>query len=151
MGLTGSGVAHAADAVRGKALFFNTNGSPQSCGTTNCHAGFPSVLVKGIAKGADPAATLDAIAKDKGGMKILAPYVNSVDAADIAAYIANPAAANGTPAISLSTSSVRSPRRHNDQPCADRDRVQHRHGCTEPFRDHSPARRVPISREVARA
>jgi hypothetical protein len=39
-------------------------------------------------------------------MKILAPYVNSVDAADIAAYIANPAAANGTPAISLSASSV---------------------------------------------
>jgi hypothetical protein len=99
-------VAVAADAVRGKALFFNTNGAPQSCGSVDCHNGFPAVQPKGIAKGSNPTATLNAIANNKGGMGFLSAYVNAVDAADIAAYIANPTAGNGTPAIALSATSA---------------------------------------------
>jgi hypothetical protein len=100
------GTAHAADAVRGKVLFWNTNGAPLSCGSAGCHAGFPAVLAKGIAKGSNPASTLNAIANNKGGMGTLSAYVNNVDADDIAAYIANPAAAAGSPAISLSATSL---------------------------------------------
>lgn len=106
IGLSVLGVAHAADAVRGKALFSNTNGAPLSCGAAACHSGFPSVQRNGISKGSNPAATLNAISSDKGGMGFLSAYVNAVDAADIAAYIANPAAANGAPAISLSAASL---------------------------------------------
>lgn len=101
-----SGVAHAADAVRGKALFSNTNGAPESCGAAACHSGFPSVQRNGISKGSNSATILSAISSDKGGMRFLSAYVNAVDAADIAAYIANPAAANGSPAISLSATSL---------------------------------------------
>lgn len=101
-----SATAIAADAVRGKALFSNTNGAPQSCGSASCHAGFPAVQAKGIEKGVNPQAILNAITGDKGGMRFLSAYVNAVDAADIAAYIANPAAANGSPAISLSATSL---------------------------------------------
>jgi hypothetical protein len=43
--------------------------------------------------------------QDLRGMRFLSAYVNAVDAADIAAYIANPAAANGSPA-SLSATSL---------------------------------------------
>ena len=95
--------AHAADAVRGKALFLTPFGVPPlSCASAGCHAGFPVVMTNGIAKGSDPAKTVNAIANNKGGMGFLSAYVNNVDAADIAAYIVNPAAGSGSPAISLS-------------------------------------------------
>jgi len=106
VGLGVLGAAHAADAVRGKALFSNTNGAPKSCGTVNCHAGFPAAKVKGIEKGANPSTILSAIAGNKGEMGFLSAYVNSVDAADIAAYIANPAAGTGSPAIALSATTL---------------------------------------------
>jgi hypothetical protein len=106
VGLGVLGVAQAADAVRGKALFSNTNGAPKSCGTVNCHAGFPAAKVKGIEKGTNPSTILSAIAGNKGEMGFLSAYVNSVDAADIAAYIANPAAGTGSPAIALSATTL---------------------------------------------
>ncbi|MET0167284.1 MAG: choice-of-anchor D domain-containing protein, partial [Vicinamibacterales bacterium] len=106
IGLSVLGVGHAADAVRGKALFANTNGAPQSCASAACHSGFPSVQRNGISKGSNPAPILSAITNNKGGMGILVGYVNTTDANDIAAYIANPAAGNGSPAISLSATSV---------------------------------------------
>jgi hypothetical protein len=109
VGVVGLGVlsaAHAADAVRGKALYFNTNGAPRSCGTVDCHAGFPAAKLRGIEKGTNPSTILSAIAGNKGDMGFLSAYVNSVDAADIAAYIANPAAGAGSPAIALSATTL---------------------------------------------
>ena len=106
VGLGVLGAAHAADAVRGKALFSNTNGAPKSCGTASCHSGFPNVKVNSIAKGSNPTVILNAISSDKGGMRQLAAYVNTTDANDIAAYIANPAAGTGSPAIALSATTL---------------------------------------------
>lgn len=105
-GLGVFGAAHGADAVRGKALFSNTNGAPLSCGASACHAGFPTAKLKGIEKGSNPTTILNAIASNKGDMGFLSAYVNSVDAADIAAYIANPAAGSGSPAIALSATTL---------------------------------------------
>jgi hypothetical protein len=100
------GHATAADAVRGKALFSNTNGAPLSCAAAACHSGFPSVVRNSVNKGSNPTVILNAISSDKGGMRVLAPYVNTTDANDIAAYIANPAAGDGAPAASLSVASL---------------------------------------------
>lgn len=101
--------AQAADPVRGKQLYFNTNGAPKSCGTTGCHDGFPTTKKNKIQNGANnPTLILSAISKNTGSMGFLGPYVNATDAADIAAYIGNPAAANG-PAISLAPASLAFP------------------------------------------
>ena len=109
VGLSVLGVGHAADAVRGKALFANTNGAPLNCSNAACHSGFPSAPRNGISKASNPTNILNAISSNKGGMGILVGYVNATDANDIAAYIANPAAGNGSPAVSLSASSVTFP------------------------------------------
>jgi flagellar hook-length control protein FliK len=101
-----AGNAWAQDANRGKALYWDTNGAPQSCGSVGCHNGFPVARINGINKGTNPAVTLNAIAADKGKMGFLSAYVSSQDAADIAAYIANPNLATGTPAISLSATTL---------------------------------------------
>jgi len=112
IGVVGLGVlqaAHGADAVRGKALFANTNGSPQSCASAACHSGFPAVKRNSISKGTNPSTILNAISGNTGGMRILQPYVNATDAADIAAYIANPAAGDGAAGIALSATTVTFP------------------------------------------
>ena len=98
--------ASAQNAVRGKALFNSTNGAPQSCVAASCHAGFPSVVRNSVNKGTSATVILNAISTDKGGMRALMPFVNATDATDIAAYIANPAAANGTPAITPSATTL---------------------------------------------
>ena len=112
IGVVGLGVlqaAHGADAVRGKALFANTNGSPQSCASASCHSGFPAVKRNSISKGTNPSTILNAISGNTGGMRILASYVNATDAADIAAYIANPAAGDGAAGIALSATTLTFP------------------------------------------
>ena len=91
------------NAVVGRQLYLNTNGSPLSCGTGACHAADPTLRVRGIEKGTTAAAILNAIAS-KNEMRFLsmAPYtVSAQQAADIAAFIVNPAAANGA-SIALS-------------------------------------------------
>lgn len=92
------------NAVVGKQLYLNTNGSPLSCGSPGaCHSPDPSLKLRGIEKGTTAAAILNAI-NGKNEMKFLAsaPYtVSAQQAADIAAYIVNPAAGNGTAAITL--------------------------------------------------
>ncbi|MCX8004720.1 MAG: choice-of-anchor D domain-containing protein [Burkholderiaceae bacterium] len=98
--------AAAQNAVRGKALYFNTNGAPLSCGSTGCHNGFPAARINNISRGTSAAVIQSAIATNKGGMGFLSAYVNAQDAADIAAYIANPAAGDGTPAIALSATTL---------------------------------------------
>jgi hypothetical protein len=93
---------YAADPVKGKALFWTTNGSPLSCGSgAGCHGGFPDQRINGIDKGVSAQATIDAIVKNKGGMLLLTPYVSQQDAEDIAAYIANPAAGMPAPQAAL--------------------------------------------------
>jgi hypothetical protein len=54
IGLSVLGVGHAADAVRGMALFANTNNAPLSCSNAACHSGFPSVRRNGISNGSNP-------------------------------------------------------------------------------------------------
>lgn len=100
--------ARAQNAARGMTLYFNTNGAPVSCGTVSCHDGFPGVRRNKIASGGDPAVILSAIRGNKGGMGILGPYVSTTDAADIAAYIVNPAAAT-SPVAEPSTSALSFP------------------------------------------
>jgi hypothetical protein len=98
--------AQAADAVRGKALFANTNGAPQSCASAACHSGFPTVQRNKIANGSNPTVILNAIAANTGGMKLLSGFVSTTDANDIAAYIANPSAGAGAPALALSVATL---------------------------------------------
>jgi MprA protease rhombosortase-interaction domain-containing protein len=93
----------AQNAVVGKQLYLNTNGAPLSCGSGTCHGPDPALRIKKIQNGTTGAAVLAAITS-VGDMRFLAnaPYtVTAQQAADIAAYIVNPAAANG-PAITLS-------------------------------------------------
>lgn len=95
-GLLCAPMANGQNAVRGQMLYFSTNGAPLSCGSNGCHDGFPTTRRNGINAGANPQAILNAIAQNRGGMIVLNGFVSSQDAADIAAYIANPAAASAS-------------------------------------------------------
>jgi hypothetical protein len=102
-------LAQAQNAVRGKQLYFSTNGAPRSCGTTGCHDGFPGVRKNKINNGANNAAKiLSAIAANTGKMGFLSAYVNATDAADIAAYVGNPAAGDG-PALTVAPTALAFP------------------------------------------
>ncbi len=107
MGLAATS-AWSQNAVVGKQLYLNTNGSPLSCGSAGaCHGPDPALRLRGIEKGTTGAAILNAI-NSKNEMKFLAnaPYtVSAQQAADIAAYIVNPAAAN-SPALSVSATAL---------------------------------------------
>jgi hypothetical protein len=100
----------AADPVQGKMLYENTNGSPLSCANVSCHSPDPTANKNNIRAGANaPNVILNAISSNKGGMGFLggAPYtVTALQAADIAAYIANPAAGTPSPAATLSTTTL---------------------------------------------
>lgn len=100
----------AANPVSGKMLYENTNGSPLSCANVSCHGPNPSANNNNIRTAANaPNAILNAISSNKGGMGFLgnAPYtVTALQAADIAAYIANPASGTPSPAATLSTAAL---------------------------------------------
>ena len=100
----------AADPVSGKRLYENTNGAPLSCANVGCHGPDPTLNKNNIRAGANaPNVILNAISNDKGGMSFLGtpPYtVTSLQAGDIAAYIANPAAGTPSPAATLSTATL---------------------------------------------
>ncbi|HMS78176.1 MAG TPA: hypothetical protein PKC20_01310, partial [Burkholderiaceae bacterium] len=82
--------ASAADAVRGKSLYANTNGAPISCGQSSCHGADPAANKNKTQKGANNGPLiLSAISGNKGGMGFLGPYVNSTDAADIGIWAWN--------------------------------------------------------------
>jgi hypothetical protein len=97
-----SAEAWAQNAVRGRMLYFTTNAAPLSCGTAGCHDGFPAIVKNNVNRGTTGAVIQAAINTNKGGMGFLVAHVNATDAADIAAYIANPAAGGGGAAITLS-------------------------------------------------
>lgn len=109
-GVLGAALAapvQAADPVRGKMIYESTNGAPLSCATSGCHGPDPSQNINGVRKAANaPNEILNAINGGVGAMAFLKPYVTATDAADIAAYIANPAAGTPRPAATLSTASL---------------------------------------------
>ena len=64
--------ASAADAVRGKSLYANTNGAPISCGQSSCHGADPAANKNKTQKGANNGPLiLSAISGNKGGMAFL--------------------------------------------------------------------------------
>jgi mono/diheme cytochrome c family protein len=96
----------AADPVAGKLLYATSNGAPLSCATSSCHGPDPARDKSNILSGRNASAIQQAINSDKGGMSFLSSYINATDIANIAAYIANPAAGSGAPVISLSTGAL---------------------------------------------
>lgn len=95
-----AGTAVAQNAARGKQVF-ETPILGLSCSTAACHTINPAADTNNIRKGANaPAVILGAPAKVPL-MAFLAGRISAQDAADLAAYIANPAAAT-SPVISLS-------------------------------------------------
>jgi hypothetical protein len=99
----------AQNAVTGRQLYMSTNGAPLSCGSPGptCHGADPTQNVNNIRNGRTGAAILNAI-NNVPIMNFLrnAPFtVSAQNAADIAAYIVNPAAATA-PAITLSGTSL---------------------------------------------
>ncbi|MGB3429817.1 MAG: choice-of-anchor D domain-containing protein [Burkholderiaceae bacterium] len=95
--------ASAADPVRGKALY-QTDAPVTAC--SGCHGTDPTRNDKKILNGRDPQVILNAIASNTGGMGFYKGLVTSVDAADIAAYLTNPAAGTPMPVASLSSSTL---------------------------------------------
>ena len=101
----------AADPVQGKILYNDTNASPLSCGTSgSCHGPDPTQNIRNVLAGANnPTRILNAIRGGVSSMAILniAPYtVSDLQAADIAAYIGNPAAGTPSPAATMSTATL---------------------------------------------
>ncbi len=101
LGLVASS-AWSQNAVRGK-LLYNTKLNPAylTCSDPNvCHGADPNGNLRNIKRGTNGNVILAAI-NSQDLMKSLIGFVNATDAADLAAYIVNPAAANGS-AIALS-------------------------------------------------
>src|SRR4030095_10032455 len=104
--LFGAPIARAQDALRGKALYANTNGAPISCADSTCHGPDPTQDRDNILKGANNApAILNAIASKVPEMRFLSAYVSNQNALDIAAYLANPNVAPA-PRISAAPASI---------------------------------------------
>lgn len=97
---------HAADPVAGKALYLTSNGAPLTCASSSCHGPDPTRDKSNILNGRNASAIQQAINGDSGGMRFLSSYLNATDIANIAAYIANPAAGAGTPVIALSANAL---------------------------------------------
>ena len=99
-------VANAQDALRGKALYVNTNGAPLSCANAACHGLDPNRDMNSIRKAANNAPEiLDAIVKEPQ-MRFLSAYVSNQNALDIAAYVANPNVAASPATIAVAPASV---------------------------------------------
>lgn len=104
--LLGAPIASGQDALRGKALYANTNGAPISCADANCHGPNPTQNKSNVLKGANNVAVIQtAIASKVGEMRFLSAYVSNQDALDIAAYLGNPNVAPA-PRISVAPTSI---------------------------------------------
>lgn len=104
--LLGASSASAQNAVRGKQLYeAKLNPVYLSCSeNTQCHGPNPSTNMNKIRNGTDPNKIISALTS-VSKMNPLRGYVTSTDAADMAAYIANPAAATA-PMVSASATSL---------------------------------------------
>lgn len=102
--------AGAQNAVRGKQVYEVTNAAPLTCANPACHGVNPLTNLNNVRVGVAPARITTAIGTTATNgsvptMRFLFPFISAQDAADLAAYIANPAAANA-PAITLSATSL---------------------------------------------
>jgi trimeric autotransporter adhesin len=96
-------LSFAAGEANGKILY-NQIVSGTSCSNSGCHGTDPTLGQNKINNGKNnPTLILSAINANTGGMGIYKGIFTTAQLTDIAAYIANPAAANGTPIISAST------------------------------------------------
>lgn len=97
---------YAQNAVRGKQLYeAKLNPAYLSCSeNSNCHGPDPRLDRNNIRKGTNPAAIISALSSVPL-MNPVRTYVNSTDAADMAAYIANPDAAT-VPTIAASATAL---------------------------------------------
>jgi trimeric autotransporter adhesin len=96
-------VSFAAGEANGKVLY-NQIVSNTSCSNSGCHGTDPTLGKNKINNGKNnPTLILSAINANTGGMGVYKGVFTTAQLTDIAAYIANPAAANGTPTISTST------------------------------------------------
>lgn len=97
--------ADAQDAVNGRTLFNSilVPGNP-SCASGGCHGPNPDLNINGVKNGDTPGGIAFAIARVRQ-MAFLQNQLSSSQIADLSAYIANPAAANG-PSISVSESAI---------------------------------------------
>jgi hypothetical protein len=104
--LFGAPIARSQDALRGKALYANTNGAPISCADSTCHGPDPTRDRDHILRGANNAPViLNAIASKVNEMRFLSVYVSNQNALDIAAYLGNPNVAPA-PRISVAPASI---------------------------------------------
>ncbi len=103
--LLGAPVSNAQDALRGKALYLNTNGAALSCGNAACHGVDPTRDMNSVLKGANRASEILNAITDEPQMRFLSAYVSNQNALDIAAYLANPNV-SAVPAITVAPTSV---------------------------------------------
>ena len=105
---TFSGAADAQSVANGRSLYITPQVSGQlSCGNAQCHSGDPTVNQNRIQNGANNPTAIDtAINGGVATMAFLRGRLSSTQLADLAAYIANPAATNNTPVATLSTTTL---------------------------------------------
>ncbi|MEO8186271.1 MAG: choice-of-anchor D domain-containing protein [Burkholderiaceae bacterium] len=103
--LFGTPLAKSQDALRGKALYVNTNGAPLSCADSACHGLDPTRNMNNILNGANNAPKIQSAIAQEPQMMFLSAYVSNQNAVDIAAYLANPNVA-AVPAIAVAPTSV---------------------------------------------
>ena len=106
--VTFPGAAHAQSVSNGRSLYITPQVSGQlSCGNAQCHSSDPTFNQNRIQNGANnPAAISAAINGGVSSMAFLRGRLSSTQLADLAAYIANPAAANSVPVATLSSTTI---------------------------------------------
>ena len=99
------GSASAQSVANGRTLYSTPQVSGSlSCGNAQCHSNDPSTNQNRIRAGSNnPTAILNAINGGVSTMAFLRGTLSTVQLADLAAYIANPRAANTAPVASLSS------------------------------------------------
>ena len=106
--MTLSSVASAQSVTNGRSLYITPQVSGQlSCGNAQCHSSDPTFNQNRIQNGANnPAAIAAAINGGVSTMAFLRGKLSSTQLADLAAYIANPAATNSAPIATLSSTTL---------------------------------------------
>jgi Repeat of unknown function (DUF5648) len=100
------GHAAAQNAANGKAIYTAVLVAGQkSCSTGTCHGPDPATNQNAIKNGANASAITAAITSVPD-MRFLAGAISATRLADLAAYIANPRAANSSPVASVSTTTL---------------------------------------------
>jgi trimeric autotransporter adhesin len=102
-----SGAAHAAGEANGKVLY-NQVVSGLNCSNSGCHGTDPTLGKNKILNGKSASVIQSAINNNTGGMGVFSVFT-AAQITDIAAYITNPAAANGAPIATPSVTTLNFP------------------------------------------